>query len=82
MGLNPVSFKYKNNQNNGVGLVAQEVLSLMKDLNMDYPLVNYDSKRDMYMIPYGGYISILAGAIQYQDDRLRKLEEKIENPNL
>ena len=82
MGLNPVSFKYKNNQNNGVGLVAQEVLSLMKDLNMDYPLVNYDSKRDMYMIPYGGYISILAGAIQYQDDRLRKLEEKIENPNI
>lgn len=82
MGLNPVSFKYKNNQNNGVGLVAQEVLSLMKDLNMDYPLVNYDSKRDMYMIPYGGYISILAGAIQYQDDRLKKMEEKLENPNL
>ena len=82
MGLNPVSFKYKNNQNNGVGLVAQEVLSLMKDLNLDYPLVNYDSKRDMYMIPYGGYISILAGAIQYQDDRLKKMEEKLENPNL
>ena len=82
MGLNPVSFKYKNNQNNGVGLVAQEVLSLMKDLNVDYPLVNYDSKRDMYMIPYGGYISILAGAIQYQDDRLKKMEEKLENPNL
>ena len=82
MGLNPVSFKYKNNQNNGVGLVAQEVLSLMKDLNVDYPLVNYDPKRDMYMIPYGGYISILAGAIQYQDDRLKKMEEKLENPNL
>ena len=82
MGLNPVSFKYKNNGNNGVGLVAQEVLSLMKDLNMDYPLVNYDSKRDIYMIPYGGYISILAGAIQYQDDRLKKMEEKLENPNL
>lgn len=81
-GLNPVSFRYKNSQNNGVGLVAQEVLSLMKDLNMDYPLVNYDSKRDMYMIPYGGYISILAGAIQYQDDRLKKMEEKLENPNL
>ena len=82
MGLNPVSFKYKNNQNNGVGLVAQEVLSLMKDLNLYYPLVNYDSKRDIYMIPYGGYISILAGAIQYQDDRLKKMEEKLENPNL
>lgn len=82
MGLNPVSFKYKNNHNNGVGLIAQDILSLMEELNIEYPLVNYDSKRDMYMIPYGGYISILAGAIQYQDDRLKKMEEKLENPNL
>ncbi len=82
MGLNPVSFKYKNNGSNGVGLVAQEVLSLMKDLNMDYPLVNYDSKRDIYMIPYGGYISILAGAIQYLDNKVKNLEVKLENSNI
>lgn len=81
--LQPVSYKIKNSNIHSVGFIAQDVEKALDDLGLsDIPIVRYNAKRDMYSLPYANYVALLSGAIQYQDDRLRKLEEKLENPNI
>ena len=81
-GLRPVSFEYTHNQICAVGLIAQDVIIMINNLNMDYPLVSYDEKQNLFSIPYGGYVALLAGAIQYLDNKVKNLEVKLENSNI
>ena len=63
--LHPVAYQLVHSNICGVGFIAQDVKTVLRELNLDYALVGYYEKKDIYTLPYGNYIAILAGAIQY-----------------
>lgn len=63
--LQPVAYKLIDCDIHGVGFIAQDVKTVLRELHLDYALVGYYEKEDIYTLPYGNYIAILAGAIQY-----------------
>lgn len=80
--LNPVSYEWKNKQNNkkSQGLIAQEVEETMNNLNMsknEYSLVNYDESNNKYGINYSELIGPLIKAVQELSNENKELKEKI-----
>ena len=63
--MQPVAYKLIDCDIHGVGFIAQDVKTVLRELHLDYALVGYYEKEDIYTLPYGNYIAILAGAIQY-----------------
>tara|TARA_B110000483_G_scaffold104594_1_gene127619 strand:- start:754 stop:3489 length:2736 start_codon:yes stop_codon:yes gene_type:complete len=80
--LNPVSYEWKNKQNNkkSQGLIAQEVEETMNNLNMsknEYSLVNYDESNNKYGINYSELIGPLIKAVQELSNENKELKKKI-----
>lgn len=81
--VSPVSYRLTDNNLPGIGFIAQDIENILKNIGMEkLPLFGYAEKNDMYYIPYLNYIAILAGAIQYLDNKVKNLEVKLENSNI
>lgn len=78
--LNPVGFTYKADEKNKIhyGLIAQEVVSALKDnnLNVDnFALVG--NHEGYYSLAYTEFIPLLIKTVQYQQKQIEELQEKI-----
>lgn len=72
--LRPVTYEFCQSGIQGVGFIAQEVRDMTRELEISLPLFGYREKDDMYTIPYGNYVAILTGAIQYMSERKKSSE--------
>ena len=70
--LRPVSFSYINGKPS-VGFIAQEVIEIMKSLNISIPLVGSDGI--YFSIAYENYIPLLVGAFQYLNEKITRQED-------
>lgn len=75
--LQPVAYKLIGSDIHSVGFIAQDVKTVLLELGLDYTLVGYSERQGMYTLPYGNYVAILAGAVQYLDLRWTNGYEKM-----
>lgn len=75
MGLKGVSYRTKRSDTPAIGFVAQDVVKLLHNLGLDYPLVG---QYDGYLaLQYQNIIPVLAGAVQAQQEQIDKIKEAI-----
>lgn len=75
LGLNPVTFRYKGSDDEGMGYIAQEIDALQEALGTNLPLVDHSGE---YMaIAYSTMGVLYAGAIKKQQKELDALEKII-----
>lgn len=72
-GLRPVRFKFKDDGEDSIGFIAQEVKELMGREGVDLPLVG--GFNGYLAIPYAVYTALLAGAIQAQQREINEMRE-------
>ena len=72
--LRPVKYQFKSSGDEAIGLIAQEVETVLMENNLDWPLYDVDPKTGYYGIPYMHFIGILIACFQYLDSRLKRLE--------
>ena len=74
--LRPVSFVFKDNGIRSIGFIAQDVIKILKKMDLNLPVVN---KHDGYFcIPYAVYVALLAGAVQEQEKEICKIREEMQ----
>ena len=72
--LRPVKYQFKSSGDEAIGLIAQEVETVLRENNLDWPLYDIDPHTGFYGIPYMHFIGILIACFQYLDSRLKRLE--------
>lgn len=75
-GLKPVRFKWKKNDTDGFGFVAQDVQQTAAEIGLDLPLVTEHPLKKTLAIPYENYTALLTVAVQDLYRRVEKLEVK------
>lgn len=71
LALRPVTFAFKDTGRPGLGFLAQEAAEVGKRVGL--PLV--DDSGEYLAIPYANYAALLAGAVQAQQEEIKRLEE-------
>jgi len=72
--LRPVRYQLKSSGDDAIGLIAQEVQSVLRENNLDWPLYDIDPHTGFYGIPYMHFIGILIACFQYLDGKLKEME--------
>ena len=77
--LETKTYRYKKNDKNlNIGLVAQDVLEVMKKYNIeDTPIVDQDELEGMYSIDYSQVTSLLVYGWQQHQKEITELKDKI-----
>ena len=75
LGLKPATFTYKDSGIKAMGLIAQDLDELQKELGTDLPLVDHSG--EYLSIPYSTNSVLYAGAIRAQQKELDQLEKEI-----
>lgn len=73
--LKPVYYRLKASEEPAIGLLAQEVESVLNQMNLDWPLYDIDEKTGYYGIPYMHFIGVMIACFQYLDSELKSLED-------
>ena len=75
LGFKPATFTYKDSGIKAMGLIAQDLDELQKELGTDLPLVDHSG--EYLSIPYSTNSVLYAGAIRAQQKELDQLEKEI-----
>lgn len=76
--LNPVEFNYKKDEKTHRGLIAQDVVEVLKDNDIEKQVYAYDEEKDLYSLNYIELIPDLINCIKYQQKEIEELKEQIE----
>jgi len=71
--LNGVTFTFTETQTDSIGLIAQDVQSVIPEA------VEYNEKSDKYTVSYGNLVGLLVEAIKEQQNQINDLRDQIES---